>query len=144
MRISDWSSDVCSSDLLEEMIGYFAERIAEHRAIPEGERPDDLLTLLIESEVEGEPIEDMHLLGTCFLLLVAGIDTTWSSIGSGLWHLATHPEDQQRLRDEPELMDTAVEEILRMYSPVTMARYVTEARSEEHTSALQSLMRISY
>ena len=38
----------------------------------------------------------MHLLGTCFLLLVAGIDTTWSSIGSGLWHLATHPEDQRR------------------------------------------------
>jgi hypothetical protein len=111
---------------LEEMVGYFAERIAEHRAIPAGERPDDLLTLLIESDVDGEPIEDMHLLGTCFLLLVAGIDTTWSSIGSGLWHLATHPEDQRRLREEPELMDTAVEEILRMYSPVTMARYVTE------------------
>ena len=115
-----------SRSALEELITYFAERIAEHRAIPEGERPDDLLTLLIESDVDGEPIEDMHLLGTCFLLLVAGIDTTWSSIGSGLWHLATHPEDQQRLRDEPELMDTAVEEILRMYSPVTMARYVTE------------------
>ena len=111
---------------LEEMIGYFAERIAEHRALPEGERPDDLLTLLIESEVEGEPIDDMHMLGTCFLLLVAGIDTTWSSIGSGLWHLATHPDDQRRLREEPELMDTAVEEILRMYSPVTMARAVTE------------------
>ncbi|MFP5580182.1 MAG: cytochrome P450, partial [Acidimicrobiia bacterium] len=111
---------------LDELIGYFAERIAEHRAIPEGERPEDLLTLLIESDVDGEPIDDMHLLGSCFLLLVAGIDTTWSSIGAGLWHLATHPEDQQRLREAPDLMDTAVEEILRMYSPVTMARYVTQ------------------
>src|SRR3546814_17771041 len=69
---------------------------------------------------------DQHLLGTCFLLLVAGIDTTWSNIGSSLLHLATHPEDQQRLRDEPELIPTAVEEFLRAYSPVTMARYVTE------------------
>ncbi len=115
-----------SRGALDELIMYFAERVAEHRAIAEGERPDDLLTLLIETEVDGEPIEDMHLLGTCFLLLVAGVDTTWSAIGSSLWHLATHPEDQARLRAEPELMPLAVEEFLRMYSPVTMARYVTE------------------
>jgi hypothetical protein len=115
-----------SREALDELITYFAARVAEHRATPEGERPDDLLTLLIETEVDGEPIEDMHLLGTCFLLLVAGVDTTWSAIGSSLWHLATHPEDQARLRAEPELMPMAVEEFLRMYSPVTMARYVTE------------------
>ncbi len=114
-----------SREALDELIVYFSERVAEHRAIPRGKRPDDMLTLLIETEVDGEPIEDMHLLGTCFLLLVAGIDTTWSSIGSSLWHLATHPEDQARLRAEPSLMPMAVEEFLRMYSPVTMARYVT-------------------
>ncbi len=55
---------------------------------------------------------------------MAGIDTTWSAIGAGLWHLATHPEDQARLRAEPELLPTAVEEMLRFYSPVTMAREV--------------------
>ncbi len=113
-------------EAIDELIVYFAERVAEHRDTPEGERPDDLLTLLIESEIDGEPIEDMHLLGTCFLLLVAGIDTTWSAIGSGLWHLAANPDDQHRLREDPSLMDTAVEEVLRMYSPVTMARAVTE------------------
>jgi cytochrome P450 len=90
-----------------------------------GSRPDDILTMLIEAETD-EPITDQHLLGTCFLLLVAGIDTTWSNIGSSLLHLATHPEDQQRLRDEPDLIPTAVEEFLRAYSPVTMARYVTQ------------------
>ncbi|WCO66277.1 cytochrome P450 [Iamia majanohamensis] len=112
-------------DALGEMTLYFMDAVAERRAMAPGTRPDDIITMLIEAET-GEPISDQHLLGTCFLLLVAGIDTTWSNIGSALWHLATHPEDQQRLRDEPELMPTAVEEFLRFYSPVTMARYVTE------------------
>jgi len=112
-------------DALGEMTMYFMGAVAERRAMEPGTRPDDIITMLIEAETD-EPISDQHLLGTCFLLLVAGIDTTWSNIGSALWHLATHPEDQQRLRDEPDLMPMAVEEFLRFYSPVTMARYVTE------------------
>ena len=60
------------------------------------------------------------------LLLIAGIDTTWSAIGASLWHLAQHPQDLQRLVAEPELMPTAVEEFLRAYAPVTMARLVKE------------------
>ncbi len=107
-----------------ETLDYFGVRVDERIAMPAGERPDDLLTLLVETEVEGEPLSRRHLLGTCFLLLIAGIDTTWSSIGASLWHLATHPEDQARLRAEPELIDSAVEELLRFYSPVTMAREV--------------------
>ena len=58
------------------------------------------------------------------LLLIAGIDTTWSAIGAALWHLAEHPEDAARLRAEPGLMPTAIEELLRAYAPVTMAREV--------------------
>ena len=50
--------------------------------------------------------------------------TTWSAIGATIWHLASHPEDQQRLRDEPELWPVALEEFLRAYAPVTMAREV--------------------
>jgi cytochrome P450 len=112
-------------DVFTEMTNYFVAHIAERQAMEPGSRPDDILTMLIEAETD-EPITDQHLLGTCFLLLVAGIDTTWSNIGSSLLHLATHPEDQQRLRDEPDLIPTAVEEFLRAYSPVTMARYVTQ------------------
>ena len=112
-------------DVFEEMTAYFVQHIAKRRAMEQGTRPDDILTMLIEAETD-EPMTDEHLLGTCFLLLIAGIDTTWSNIGSSLLHLATHPEDQQRLRDEPELIPTAVEEFLRAYSPVTMARYVTQ------------------
>jgi cytochrome P450 len=66
------------------------------------------------------------VLGTMALLLLAGIDTTWSAIGASLWHLAGHPDDRVRLAAEPSLMATAVEELLRAYAPVTMARLVRE------------------
>ena len=62
--------------------------------------------------------------GTMILLLIAGIDTTWSAIGASLWHLGSHPEDRRRLAGEPGLMTRAVEELLRAYAPVTMARLV--------------------
>jgi cytochrome P450 len=67
-----------------------------------------------------------HVRGSIVLLLIAGIDTTWSAIGSSLWHLAGHPDDRRRLVAEPELMPTAIEELLRAYAPVTMARFVAK------------------
>jgi len=87
---------------------------------------DDLISYLLKAEVDGAPVPEPHVVGTCFLLLVAGIDTTWSSIGSAIWHLAQHPEHRKQLIEQPELIDNAVEELLRAYSPVTMARYVAE------------------
>ena len=60
------------------------------------------------------------------LLLIAGIDTTWSAIGASLWHLAKTPGDRERLVAEPGLLPTATEEFLRAYAPVTMARLVKE------------------
>ena len=60
------------------------------------------------------------------LLMIAGIDTTWSAIGASLWHLARHRGDRERLVSEPGLIDTAVEELLRAYAPVTMARLVAK------------------
>ena len=102
---------------------YLNERIQERK---ENLRDDDLISYLLTATVDGEPVPEPHVLGTAFLILVAGIDTTWSSIGSALWHLAQHPEDRARLIAEPDLMPSAVEELLRAYSPVTMARYVAE------------------
>jgi cytochrome P450 len=106
----------------QSIIGFFTEQVEDRRRAPK----DDLLTELLAAEVDGRPVPDNHVIGTCNLILVAGIDTTWSAIGSALWHLATHPEDRRRLVDEPALMPTAVEELLRAYAPVTMARLVTE------------------
>jgi cytochrome P450 len=104
-------------------IGLFLwEKMKERRDAP----GDDLLSALLHTEVDGAPVEDSIVLGMAMLTLIAGIDTTWSAIGSSLWHLATHDEDRERLLREPDLMPVAVEELLRAYSPVTMARIVTE------------------
>ena len=100
---------------------FFAEMITERRAEP----GDDMISRLIAAEVEGEPLTDHTIQGVCFLLLVAGIDTTWSSIGASLWHFAGHAEDRRRLAADADLFPTAIEEMLRFYAPVMMARKVT-------------------
>ena len=106
---------------VHEMSGYFAGHI-EHR---KQHKTDDLIsTLMNAKDKNGQPLSDIHVLGSLRLLLIAGIDTTWSAIGASLWHLAKTPADRERLVAEPELMPTAVEELLRAYSPVTMAREV--------------------
>lgn len=104
------------------VVNFFQEAIAQRRETP----GDDLISELLHAEVDGQPIEDSIIQGMSALLLIAGVDTTWSSIGSSLWHLATHPDDRRRLVAEPELLPTAIEEFLRAYSPVTMARRLTE------------------
>src|ERR1700761_8381017 len=104
---------------VREMSEYFAGHIEERKKHP----TDDLISTLMNSkDKNGVPLSDEHVQGSLRLLLIAGIDTTWSGIGSSLWHLAKTPSDRQRLIAEPELMPTAIEEFLRAYSPVTMAR----------------------
>jgi len=105
-----------------ELDEYMEARIDEHLADPQ----DDLTTFLLEAELDGHKLERDHVRGTMVLLMIAGIDTTWSAIGAALWHLAQHPADRRRLAAEPDLIPTAVEEFLRAYAPVTMARLVAE------------------
>ena len=109
---------------VEEMAAYFAVALEERRAWP----TKDLITYLVGQKIDGKPLDDDHILGTLRLLLIAGIDTTWSAIGASLWHLATHPRDLERLNAEPQLLETAIEEFLRAYAPVTMARKVMKDR----------------
>ncbi len=99
---------------------YLVRQMEEHQANPR----DDLTTYLLNVEVGGEKLAPEHVFGTMILVLIAGIDTTWSAIGSSLWHLARNPGDLARLVNEPDLMPTAIEEFLRFYAPVTMARLV--------------------
>lgn len=106
---------------VHEMTAYFAGHIEQRRK----NLTDDLISDLIRAKTpDGQPLSDMHVQGSLRLLLIAGIDTTWSAIGSSLWHLAKTPSDRERLIAEPELMPYAIEEFLRAYSPVTMAREV--------------------
>jgi hypothetical protein len=99
---------------------YFTTKIEEHQENPR----DDLTTFLLNAEIDGEKLALEHVFGTMVLILVAGIDTTWGAIGASLWHLAQHPDDLARLVNEPDLMPVAIEEFLRFYAPVTMARLV--------------------
>jgi cytochrome P450 len=103
-----------------ELEAYMDARIAEHLAEPR----DDLTSFLLDAELDGNKLDPDHVRGTMVLLMIAGIDTTWSAIGASIWHLAQHPKDRQRLAREPAVLDTAVEEFLRAYAPVTMARLV--------------------
>jgi cytochrome P450 len=101
---------------------YIDEQIEEHRAEPR----DDMTSFLINCTYDGEPFSHDRIKHNMSLILVAGIDTTWSSIGSSLWHLATHPDDLARLAADPELWPQAIEEFLRFYAPVTMGRKVVK------------------
>jgi cytochrome P450 len=101
---------------------YLRAQVEDHRENPR----DDLTSYLLAAEMDGQPLNEEHVGGTIALLLLAGIDTTWSAIGASLWHLAAAPADRRRLVAEPELLPIAMEELLRAYAPVTMARLVKD------------------
>ena len=101
---------------------YLDIHIEDHRKNPR----DDLISYLINAQLDDKNLDEQHIRGTIGLMFIAGIDTTWNMIGSTLWHLGHNPDDLTRLINEPEVMDTAIEEFLRAYAPVTMARIVTE------------------
>ena len=109
-------------DTMGHLIDYIAGQMTEHIAEPR----DDLTSYLLSAEMDGEPITQPHVFGTIALLLIAGIDTTWSAIGASIWHLARTPADRERLVADPSLIPTAIEELLRAYAPVTMARLVVD------------------
>jgi cytochrome P450 len=105
---------------MSALFDYLLEQIRDHIDSPR----DDLTTFLINAELYGRKLEPSHVAGTMALLLIAGIDTTWSAIGASLWHLAKEPADRERIVADPALLPTAMEEFLRAYAPVTMARLV--------------------
>lgn len=115
--------DAQQLELRENLDAYLAELMESNRANPK----DNLVSFLLETELLGEPLTERHIAGSVLLLLLAGIDTTWSAIGSSLHHLASTPSDLERIRAEPEIMPTAVEELLRAFAPVTMARVVKKS-----------------
>ncbi len=107
---------------MSALIDYLLAQVHDHLDNPR----EDLTTYLINAELYGRKLEPSHVVGTMTLLLIAGIDTTWSAIGASLWHLAKTPEDLARLVADRALLPTALEEFLRAYAPVTMARLVRD------------------
>jgi len=97
-----------------ELLDYFGRVLAERR-----ERPgDDLISVLVHSEIDGERLEEFDLLMFCLTLLVAGNETTRNLLSHGAVALATYPDQRRLLARDPALMPRAVEEMLRWGSPV--------------------------
>jgi cytochrome P450 len=99
---------------IQEMVEYFGKIAAARRS----QGADDLITALVEAEVEGEKLEEWEILGFCMLLLIAGNETTTNLMGNVFNLLARRPELWQQLRADRSLVDTVIEETLRYEGPV--------------------------
>jgi cytochrome P450 len=129
-QFKQWSNDMISSfgqemaagpspagiAAKDELRRYLAEAIEQRSASP----ADDLISALIAARDESDALSEDELLAFVVLLLLAGNETTTNLIGNGLLALSRHPEQQQRLRDNRELIPKAIEEMLRYDPPVQM------------------------
>jgi cytochrome P450 len=106
----------------QETNDFFAGVIADRRAVPK----EDYVSYLVHSEVDGAPIEMETLQSMCLLLFEAGQHTVASTLGSAFYYLASHPEHRRDLVEHPEIVPSAVEEILRYFPIDTSIRYVAE------------------
>lgn len=110
----------------EEMEAYFRDIIAHRRAQPQ----DDLISALLAAELDNEKLTEADVLSLCWLLLVAGNETTTNLIGNAVLSLLEHPEEFARLRANPDLLNSAIEETLRYRSPVQFMFRVTREDTE--------------
>lgn len=124
-----WNNALLFSDDMQERIDaaaairdYLRALIAERKKNP----VDDFTSVAVKAQINGQPITDDEILGICYLLFVGGLDTVAASLGFYFKYLAEHPEQQRLLREKPELIPEAIEELLRAYSVVMVSRFVTE------------------
>ncbi|MGB8990153.1 MAG: cytochrome P450 [Candidatus Sulfotelmatobacter sp.] len=103
-----------AQDAIFELTDFFRKTVAERRR----NKGTDLISLLIDIEEEGEVLTEEELYAQCIALLFAGHETTRNLIGNGMYTLLQHPQETAELRAKPEIIRTAVEEILRYESPV--------------------------
>jgi hypothetical protein len=101
----------------EKLDRYIDVQVQDHIDNPR----DDLTTYLMNATIFDQPLSIEHVRGSIVLLLVAGIDTTWSAIGASIFHLAGNAPDLERLNREPELWPTAIEEFLRVFHDYNLA-----------------------
>jgi cholest-4-en-3-one 26-monooxygenase len=106
-----------------ELHRYFKQMVEQRRQDPQ----DDLVTQLVHSEIDGVPLTRQQLVSYCELLVEAGNQTTRDAIAGGMHAFCEYPEQWEKLRDQPELMPEAVEEILRWVTPISyFARTATQ------------------
>jgi cholest-4-en-3-one 26-monooxygenase len=138
-RLFDWSNRMVGLDDPEyattdgtvasaEMYAYVNDLARQRRADPR----DDIVTLLVNAQIDGDSLSEVEFDMFMLLLTLAGNETTRNSTSWGMRALIENPEQYARLRDQPELIDSAVEEILRWASPVLHFRRTATAETELH------------
>jgi cytochrome P450 len=115
-----------AQDALIAMTEYFRKAVAERRR----NKGNDLISLLIDIEEDGDVLTEEELYAQCIALLFAGHETTRNLIGNGMYTLLKHPEETAELREKPEIIRSAVEEILRYESPVQFTARVLKEDME--------------
>lgn len=115
-----------AQDALIALTDFFRKTVAERRR----NKGNDLISLLIDIEEEGEVLTEEELYAQCIALLFAGHETTRNLIGNGMYTLLRHPQETAELRENPEMIRTAVEEILRYESPVQFTARVLKEEVE--------------
>ena len=104
------------------VVDYLRGEIEDRRKNPTG----DIISYAVQAQIDGgRKLDDDELVGFCFNLFIGGLDTVSTNMGGQFAHLATHPEDQARLRANPEMIPTAIDEMMRAYAAVTTFRTCT-------------------
>jgi len=104
-----------------EVTAYFQDLLDQRRRHPK-DPETDMVSYLLDARIDGEPISQEYLESMLTTLVLAGLDTTKSQLGYNFHYLATHPEDRRRLVEDPTLIPSAIEELLRANAFVPPAR----------------------
>jgi cytochrome P450 len=123
-----------AQDAILGIRGYLGALLKEKKIHP----GEDLLSELAAAESEGDRLSETELVNTCITLLVAGHETTTSLIGNGTWALLAHPDQWQLLKDDPALLPSAIEEMLRYESPVARQPRLMKQEAEMGGKKLQA------
>ena len=126
-----WDAEAQSAirrETAREIYDFFGEVIAERHANP----GDDVISRFAQGEVDGERMSDDEMLDVCFLFILGGLDTVTSTLDCSLAYLAQHPERRDRIVEDPSLIPSAIEELLRLHTPVMQILRVVAQPHEMH------------
>jgi cytochrome P450 len=107
----------------QEFSAYMDEKIPQWRAAPRG---DDVMSVMLDAELDGVPLTDNQLFDFSLLMMLAGLDTVQSVLGRSILHFATHQDQWDQMFADPDQVDAAIEELLRVFTPPVPTRTVTD------------------
>lgn len=110
------------AEATRKTVAFLREEIDKRRDDP----PDDAFGYALKAQIDGQPLTDDELVGFAFNLFIGGLDTVSTNMGLQVLHLARNPDHQQELREHPDRIPRAIEELMRAYAPVTTFRTCTK------------------